>query len=76
MENIHESALRHAFDLLLDLNSNGTIERNEIEVLLNLLKSFNKDPSDVDLKQFVFQQHPQMTFHGNDVVKSSDILLF
>lgn len=47
---INEFMLRSTFDRLFDLNSNGTIEQEEFDSLVILLKAFNKNESDLEKK--------------------------
>ena len=50
---ISEFVLRSTFDRLFDQNSNGTIEQEEFQSLLTLLKAFNNNAHDSEKYAFL-----------------------
>ena len=65
--------LRSTFDRLFDQNSNGTIEKEEFQSLINLLKGLNNNQSNLDktstsngnLRRLFIHRNGHITFKGN-----------
>jgi hypothetical protein len=58
---ISDFVLRSTFDRLFDQNSNGTIEQEEFDSLLTLLRAFNANSDDLE-KKFLLYENLQQTF--------------
>ncbi|CAF0725620.1 unnamed protein product [Rotaria sp. Silwood1] len=58
---INDFILRSTFDCLFDQNSNGTIEQEEFDSLLILLKAFNTNENNFE-KKILLYEHLQQTF--------------
>jgi folate-dependent tRNA-U54 methylase TrmFO/GidA len=52
---INDFVLRSTFDRLFDQNSNGTIEQEEFESLLTLLRAFNTNKNDLEKKNLLYE---------------------
>jgi len=52
---ISSFVLRSTFDRLFDQNSNGTIEQEEFESLITLLRAFNTNKNDLDKKILLYE---------------------
>ena len=58
---ISEYVLRSTFDLLFDQNSNGSVEQDEFQSLLTLLRAFNLNEMKSERKMFL-DEHLRQTF--------------
>ena len=60
---INEFVLRSTFDCLFDQNSNGSIEKEEFQSLLTLLRAFNSNQTDLERKSS-FDENNEISFQG------------
>jgi hypothetical protein len=63
---INDFVLRSTFDRLFDQNSNGTIEQEEFESLLTLLKAFNNNRNDLEKNVFLYENLRQTFANRNN----------
>lgn len=60
---INEFVLRSTFDRLFDQNCDGSIDREEFQSLLTLLRAFNSNQTDKERK-ISFDENHQISFQG------------
>lgn len=58
---INEFVLRSTFDRLFDQNCNGSIDKEEFQSLLTLLRAFNRNQTDLERKNS-FEENLHETF--------------
>jgi hypothetical protein len=76
---INDYILRSTFDRLFDHNSNGSIEREEFESLLTLLRAFNTNQNDIERKILLYEnlrktfanQNNHISFKGKNISMAS-----
>ena len=84
---ISDFVLRSTFDRLFDQNSNGSIEKEEFESLLTLLRAFNTNQNDFERKIFLYEnlrttfadRNNHISFNGKSIeiaIRRKNHLLF
>ena len=63
---ISDFILRSTFDCLFDQNSNGTIQQEEFDSLLTLLRAFNANKYDLDEEKPLHKNLRQIFINGNN----------
>lgn len=72
---IHDFVLRSTFDRLFDQNINGSIDKEEFQSLLTLLRAFNTNQTDLErrlafyenLRDAFANRNNQISFQGKSI---------
>jgi hypothetical protein len=63
---INDFILRSTFDRLFDQNSNDSIERQEFESLITLLRAFNTNQTDIERKILLYENLRKIFVNQNN----------
>ncbi|UJR25779.1 hypothetical protein I4U23_007132 [Adineta vaga] len=75
-EDINDFTLRSTYDRLFDQKSNGTIDQEEFQSLLKLLKAFNRNQNDLEKNFYLYETLRQTFAHQNNHISFQEFSEF